>query len=564
MRVPAGIKSQTDLMSVEQAQLLLPKLTDEHLATLKSYGTTEQTSVGQVLAEAGDLTYDLVVVLEGEVECSDIHQGRRRALLIHGPRDFIAELDLLTGQRVYATFVVIRAGSIIRVPHTAVKTVIEDDAALGELLVQTMFRRRQALLLLRSGMQLIGSRYSPDTQRLRELAARNRLAYSWIDLDSDPVASALLQTLGLDVSDTPVVLLGGATVLVNPSSTEFASAAGIAGDPQSGSVFDLLVIGAGPAGLGAAVYGTTEGLSTAMIDAMAVGGQASTTSRIENYLGFPTGVSGTEFGERARLQAQRLGAEMFAPHSAVSLAHPDGYYHVTLDNDAELLGKAVIIATGVGYRRLDVDGIEQFERVGVFYSPLDADQVEDGEPVVVVGGGNSAGQAATALAASGHRVSVFVRGEGLAETMSTYLLYRIEHESHIAVYPQTVVAALRGDRRLESVVIEDRRTGEQTQVRTHYLFVLMGGEPRTAWLDDVVQRDSYGFIPTGDDIPAAALSDNNWAALGRSPYLLETSLPGVFAAGDARANSVKRVAVAVGEGSMAVRFVQQYLGQAGS
>jgi thioredoxin reductase (NADPH) len=550
-------------MSAEYTQLLLPKLTDEQLATLMPYGTTEQTSVGQILAAAGDLSYDLMVVLEGDVECSDMHEGRRRALLIHGPRDFIAELDLLTGQRVYATFVVTQAGSILRVPRSAMKTIIEADSALGELLVQTLFRRRQALLLLRSGMQLIGSRYSPDTQRLREFAARNRLAYSWIDLDTDPVAPALLRTLGLELRDTPVVLLGGSAVLVNPSSAEFATAAGIAEDPVPGSVFDLLLIGAGPAGLGAAVYGATEGLSTAVIDALAAGGQASTTSRIENYLGFPTGVSGTEFGERAQLQAQRLGAQMFVPHAAVSLSHSEGYYHVSLENGAELLGKAVIIATGVTYRGLDVAGIERFEGLSVFYSPVDADKVEAGEPVVIVGGGNSAGQAATSLAASGHRVFVIVRGDGLAQTMSTYLLDRIEHDAHITVYPRTVVAAVHGDRQLDSVVIEDRLTGEHTDVRTHYLFAMIGAEPHTSWLADAVQRDRSGFIPTGDDITAAVLSDNNWAAEGRGPYLLESSLPGVFAVGDVRAHSVKRVAAAVGEGSMAVRFVQQYLGHAG-
>jgi thioredoxin reductase (NADPH) len=551
------------VVSAEHTQLLLPKLTDEQLATLMSYGTKEQTSVGQILAAAGDLSYDLMVVLEGEVECSDMHEGRRRALLIHGPRDFIAELDLMTGQRLYATFVVTRAGSILRVPRPAMKTIIEADSALGELMVQTLFRRRQALLLMGSGMQLIGSRYSPDTQRLREFAARNRLAYSWIDLDNDPVAPALLRTLGLELRDTPVVLLGGSAVLVNPSSGEFATAAGIAEDLVPGSVFDLLVIGAGPAGLGAAVYGATEGLSTAVIDALAAGGQASTTSRIENYLGFPTGVSGTEFGERAQLQAQRLGAQMFVPHAAVFLSHSEGYYHVRLDDGADLLGKAVIIATGVTYRALDVAGIERFEGLSVFYSPVNADKVEAGEPVVIVGGGNSAGQAATALAASGHRVFVLVRGDGLAQTMSAYLLDRIEHDTHITVYPRTVVTAVHGDRQLDLVVIEDRLTGEHTDVRTHYLFAMIGAEPHTSWLAGAVQRDRSGFIPTGDDIPAAVLSDNNWAAVGRGPYLLESSLPGVFAVGDVRANSVKRVAAAVGEGSMAVRLVQQYLGQTG-
>jgi thioredoxin reductase (NADPH) len=558
------VKFQSDLMSAEDAQQLLPKLTDGQLATLKSYGATETTSIGQVLATAGDLTYDLMVVLEGEVEISDIHDGRRRALFTFGPRDFIAELNLLTGQRVYVTVVVTEAGSIIRVPRDAVMAIIETDGTLGDVLVQTFFRRREALLLLRSGMQLIGSRYSPDTQRLREFAARNRFLFSWIDLDSDPVAAALLDTLGFEPRDTPVAVLGGSAVLVNPSNAELATAAGMTDEPLSGSLFDLLVIGAGPAGLAAAVYGATEGLTTAVVDAVAPGGQISTTSRIENYLGFPTGVSGAEFGERAQLQAQRLGAEMFVPHAAVSLSYRDGYYHVMLDNDAELLGKAVIIATGVSYRGLDVAGIENFEGLGVFYSPADAEHVETGEPVVIVGGGNSAGQAATALAASGHAVHLLVRGGGLAETMSTYLLDRIEHDPRITVHTRTVVASVHGDRQLDSVVIKDHLSGEDTELPTHYLFVMIGADPHTAWLEDAVLRDRGGFIPTGDEISAAVLSDNAWATQGRGPYLLETSLPGVFAVGDVRANSVKRVAAAVGEGSMSVRLAQQYLGQIGS
>ena len=560
----SGVKFQSDLMPPEDSQLLLPKLNDDQLATLKSYGTTEETSIGQVLATAGDLTYDLIVVLEGEVECSDLHDGHPRALLVHRPRDFIAELDLLTGQRVYVTFVVTEAGSIIRVPRSAVKAIIDYDATLAELLIQTLFRRREALLLLRSGIQLIGSRYSPDTYRLREFAARNRLAFSWVDLDNDPVASALLHTLGLESRQAPVAVLGGSAVLVNPSDAELASASGITDEPLSGSLFDLLVLGAGPAGLAAAVYGATEGLSTAVVDAMAAGGQISMTSRIENYLGFPTGVSATEFGERAQLQAQRLGAEMFVPHAAVSLSHRDGYYHVVLENDAELLGKAVIIATGVTYRRLDVAGIEEFDGLGVFYSPADAEHVEAGEPVVIVGGGNSAGQAATALASSGHEVHLLVRGHDLAESMSTYLLDRIEHDPRITVHSETLVASVRGDRRLESVVLESDRSDHDVALPTHYLFVMVGAEPHTGWLEDAVQRDHRGFIPTGDEISAAVLADNDWATQGRTPYLLETSLPGVFAVGDVRANSVKRVAAAVGEGSMAVRFVQQFLGQPGS
>jgi thioredoxin reductase (NADPH) len=562
MTITADLTFPTGLVSAEQAQLLLPKLSDEQLATLMPYGTTEPTELGQVLYAAGDRDYDLMVVLDGGVEASDTHEGRSRPIVVLRPRDFIAELGLLTGQRAFTTCIVTQAGSLLRVPRGVVKAVIEADGALGELLVQTMFRRREALLTLGAGVQIVGSRYSPDTQRLREFAARNRLAHAWLDLDTDPGAPPLLRSLGFTPRETPIVLLGGTAALVNPSNAELATAAGIAQEPQSGAVFDLLVIGAGPAGLAAAVYGATEGLSTAVVDAVAAGGQASTTSRIENYLGFPTGISGAEFGERALLQAQRLGAQMFVPHAAASLSHPDGHYLVTLDNGAELFGKAVIIATGVSYRRLDVEGIGRFEGLGVSYSPLDVDHVDRGEPVLIVGGGNSAGQAATALAASGHRVTLAVRGAGLAETMSTYLLDRITHEELITVFPNTVVAAVGGDRQLESVVLEDRATGERTDIPTRALFAMIGSEPRTDWLDGAVQRDRYGFVLTGDDVRAPLRVDDGWAVLGRGPTLFETSLPGVFAVGDVRSGSVKRVAGAVGEGSMAVRLVQQYLGQA--
>ena len=548
----------------EYAQLLLPKFTDEQLNTLMSYGTTEPTVEGEVLVAAGALTYDLMVVLDGEVECFDVHDGHRRRIMTHRARDFIAELNLLTRQRLYVSFLVTRAGSILRVPRQTVMALIEGSGALGELLLQTMFRRREALLLLGSGVQIVGSRYSPDTVRLREFAARNRLAYNWVDLDDDPAGPGLLRTLGFEPRQTPVVLLGGAAVLVNPSNAELAASAGMTDQPQSGSVYDLLIIGAGPAGLAAAVYGATEGLSTAVVDAVAAGGQASTTSRIENYLGFPAGVSGEEFGQRALLQAQRLGAQMFVPDGAVSLSHPEGHNVVTLDNGAELLGKAVIIATGVTYRRLDVPGIERFEGLGVFYSPIDSGHLDPQEPAVIVGAGNSAGQAATALAARGHRVFMIVRGAALADTMSAYLLDRIAHEQLISVDTKTVVRDVRGGRQLESVVVEHGETGERTEIATHHLLVMIGAEPHTDWLASTLERDRHGYIQTGEDIPLAALADASWAAAGRSPYLLEASMPGVFAIGDVRAHSVKRLAAAVGEGSMAVRLVQQYLGQAGA
>jgi thioredoxin reductase (NADPH) len=562
---PSTINSsgpQLKLVSPEAAPLLVPKLTDDHLATLRSYGTSEPTVIGQVLFAAGDPTYDLMVVLEGEVEVFDIHQGCPRPIATLRPRDFIAELNLLTGQRVYVTAVVSQAGSILRIPRQAVMALIGADGALADLLVQTMFRRRQAFSLIGSGIQIVGSRSSPDAQRLREFAARNRLAHNWIDLDRDPAATLWLRTLGVEPGQTPAVLLGGSALLANPTNAQLAAAAGITEDPQGGSVYDLVVVGAGPAGLAAAVYGATEGLTTAVVDRIAAGGQAATTSRIENYLGFPTGISGEEFGERAHLQAQRFGAEMFIPRRAVALSHPDGHYAVTLDDGMQLFGKSVILATGVSYRRLDVPGIERFENLGVFYSPLDpARDVEPGETVVIIGGGNSAGQAAVALAAHGHPVVMAVRGRSLASSMSTYLLDRISHMPQISVHPTTLVTEVVGDGQLRSVILQNLESQEVTTIDTPYLLAMIGAQPHTEWLGDTIARDDHGFILTGDAVPRSLLTDETWCALGRLPYLFETNLPGVFAVGDVRANSVKRVAAAAGEGSMAMRLVQEFIGR---
>jgi thioredoxin reductase (NADPH) len=547
--------------SVPDTRLVRPRLSDDQLATLRRYGTVEPTTAGQVLFAAGDPSYDLIILLEGRVEVSVAHKGRPWPIAAAGPRDFLAELNLLTGQRVYFTGVVTEAGSIVRVPRDRVGEVIDRHGDLGAFLLQEMFRRRQIFLQSRAGVQIVGSRYSPDTQRLREFATRNRLAHAWIDLDNDPAAAVLLDSAGVHPGDTPVVLLEGTGLLRNPSNAQFAQAAGITGGPALGRMYDLIVIGAGPGGLAAAVYGASEGLTTAAVDAVAAGGQASTTSRIENYLGFPAGVSGAEFGERALLQAVRFGAQMHVPHRAVGLTRPDGHYLVALEDGSRLAGKSVIIATGVSYRRLDVPDIERFEGLGVFYSPLDpVRDVEPGEPVIIVGGGNSAGQAAVALAGAGHQVHIAVRGPALAASMSTYLLDRITRDERISVHVETLVSELHGTRQLESVVLRSRGPAKPTTVQANYLLAMIGAEPHTEWLPPELARDPKGFILTGDTVPPAFRHSHDWSALGRAPYLYETSLPGVFAVGDVRAGSVKRVAAAAGEGSMAVRLVQQYLG----
>jgi thioredoxin reductase (NADPH) len=547
--------------SAPDTRLVRPRLSDDQVATLQQYGTVEPTTVGQVLFAAGDPSYDLIVLLEGTVEVSVMHDSKPRPIAVAGPRDFLAELNLLTGQRVYFTGVVTEAGSIMRVPRERVGEVIDRHGDLGAFLLQEMFRRRQMFFQSRAGVQIVGSRYAQDTQRLREFATRNRLAHAWIDLDSDPAAAALLDSAGVHPGDTPVVLFEGTGVLRNPSNTQFARAAGITGGPAWGQTYDLVVIGAGPGGLAAAVYGASEGLTTAAADAVAAGGQASTTSRIENYLGFPAGVSGAEFGERALLQAVRFGTQMFVPHRAVGLTRPDGHYLIALEDGTQLAGKSVIVATGVSYRRLDAPGIERFEGLGVFYSPLHpVRDVEPDETVVIVGGGNSAGQAAVALADAGHQVRLAVRSRGLATSMSTYLLDRITRDERIFVHVETVVSELHGARHLESVVLRGRGSAKLTTVQTHYLLAMIGAAPHTEWLPPELARDERGFILTGDAVPPAFRHSHEWSALGRAPYLYETSLPGAFAVGDVRAGSVKRVAAAAGEGSMAVRLVQQHLG----
>ena len=557
---PPESAPQTELVSPQEAQLLLPKLSDEQLDVLRSYGTEEPIVASQVLSAAGDPSYDLMVILGGEVTAFDCHAGKRREIVRLRARDFIAELNLLTGQTVYVTSEVTQPGSLLRVPRQAVRLVIDEHPDLGELLLQTMFRRRQAFLQIDAGLQIIGSRFSPDTQRLREFAARNRLAYAWVDLDRDAGASELVHDLGFSPRQTPVVILGGNAVVANPSNVELADAVGIADEPPTDQVFDLLVVGAGPAGLAASVYGSSEGLATATIDAVAPGGQAATTSRIENYLGFPSGVSGEEFGERAHLQALKFGTHLMVAHAAVSLSRPDGYFELTIEDESRLLAKSVILAAGVHYRRLDISGIERFEGLGVTYSPMDAERdLEDDEPAVIVGGGNSAGQAALHFAGIGHRVYLVVRGRGLAPSMSSYLMDRIAHDARITTLFRTAVSEVHGQGRLESVVTRNLDTKAETQFSTHALCLLTGAEPRTDWLAGVVERDNNGFVVTGPALSGTSLATNDWRALGRDPFLLETSLPGVFAAGDIRANSIKRVASAAGEGSMAARFVQQYL-----
>lgn len=541
---------------------LSPPLQAAHLALLRRCGQERPTTAGQVLFREGDRAYEFIVVLSGAVTMVDHEAGVVRELATFGPSGFLSELNILTGERLFATAVVREAGSVLAVPVERLHEAIAQDQELSDLIVQTVLRRRQWLLQHRTGMQIVGSRSSPDARRLRDFAARNSLPHVWVDLDTDPAAGTVLAHQGLSPSDAPVVLMRGGEVLCNPSNGQLARAAGFGMGVLPQKTFDVAVVGAGPAGLAASVYGASEGLATAVIDGMGVGGQIGTTSKIENYLGFPAGVSGREFAERALLQVLRFGARLLVPSTATGLARRGDDYLIRLDAGGELAARTVIIATGVTYRQLDAAGLDRFEGTGVFYTPLAAqDRVMPGDPVVIVGGGNSAGQAAIWLADHGHPVTVVIRGGGLAASMSQYLIDRIARHPAITVMSRSGVREVDGAGRLERVTVEDLTTSARRTVPAAALFVLIGAEPHTQWLAESVVLDSNGFIVTGPDLSGQARNAPAWEELGRDPYLLEASLPGVFAVGDVRSGSVKRVASAVGEGSIAIRFASEHLGR---
>src|SRR5262245_25675423 len=375
---------------------LAPPLDGEQLALLRRYGQERPTRPGQVLFREGDRAYDFIVVLSGAVSVVDHEGGVVRELATLGPGRFVAELNILTGERVFATAVVREPGSVLVVPVDRLQEVIAQDQTLSDVIVQVLLRRRRWFLQQRAGLQIFGSRRSPDARRLREFAARNRLLHVWVDLDTDPAEGAVLAQQGVDPGDAPIVLMRGGEVLRNPSNSQLARAAGLGTAAVSPKTIDVAVVGAGPAGLAASVYGASEGLATAVIDGLGVGGQIGTTSRIENYLGFPVGVSGEEFAERSLVQALRFGATLLVPRTATGLTHGDDNYVIRLDAGDELAARTVIIATGVAYRQLDAAGLDRFEGAGVFYTPLAAqDQIMPGYPVVIIGGGNSAGEAAS-------------------------------------------------------------------------------------------------------------------------------------------------------------------------
>jgi thioredoxin reductase (NADPH) len=524
---------------------------------LESLGHRRQIAAGEYLYRAGDTGYDFYVVLSGQVEIVIDTDGEERIVITHGPGRFLGELNLLTGLRVFVDARVVADGEVLAVPVDTLRRIVATQPQLSDKILATFMARRADLLTgAASTTRVIGSRFLPETAHIREYLSRTGLPYEWLDPEADPQVDTLVRNFDILPDELPVVISSG-MVLRRATPGVVAEYLGLTVDSLPGRCFDLVIVGGGPAGLAGAVYGASEGLRTLGVDMVAPGGQAGTTSRIENYFGFPTGVSGGDLTQRGLVQAEKFGAALSAPCAAVALREESGYLMVDLSDGTTVAGRAVIAATGARYRRLEVDRLAQFEASSVYYAATDLEARQcAGDPVVVVGGGNSAGQAAVFLADRGSPVKVVIRGADVGASMSRYLVNRLEDHPHIEILTETTIVALSGDQSLRAVLV--RGPAGESMLSAAALFSFIGAEPSSGWLSGCAALDRQGFLLTDRDIPEALL-DQRWTALGRKPLPFETNRPGLFAVGDLRSGSTKRVAAAVGEGSAAVRSVHQHL-----
>jgi thioredoxin reductase (NADPH) len=549
-----------ELKTTQARERVFPVLTEPQIARVATHGRRRVIARGDVLVEAGDKVASFFVVLSGELQVLRPAGGAETLIVTHGPGRFSGEGNMLTGRPALARVRVSQAGEVIEVEREQFLALVQTDAELSQILMRAFILRRVELIAGGYGDDVvIGSAHDAGTLRVKEFLTRNGHPFHYIDLDRDREAQELLDRFRVSVADVPVLICRGADVLRNPTNARIAECLGFNDAIDQRHVNDLVIVGAGPAGLAAAVYGASEGLGVLVLESSSPGGQAGSSSRIENYLGFPTGISGLDLTARAYAQAQKFGAHIMIAKGATGLACDGRTYTVGVDGGPRIPARAVIIATGAEYRKPVLENLSRFEGAGVYYAatPMES-QLCVGEEVVVVGGGNSAGQAAVFLASTAKRVHIIVRGDGLAGTMSRYLIRRIEDSPTIALRTRTEIVALEGDRRLERIRWRDDRSGTLETRDIAHVFMMTGAVPNTRWLAGCVALDDQGFIKTGPELSRDDLAAAGWP-LPRPPYLLETSRPGIFAVGDVRAGNVKRVASAVGEGSIAVSFVHQVL-----
>ena len=534
-----------------------PGLDPSELAVLEALGTRRPVRAGEYLYRAGDAGYDFHVVLSGSIDIVVSVDGEERVLVTHLPGRFLGELNLLTRSRVFVSARVAEDGEVLAVPVEGLRRVIATVPNLSDKILATFMARRWELLSgAAAATRVIGSRFSPELLQIREFLARTRVPHEWLDPDADPHVEAVLREFGVEPGELPVLIASG-TVLRQATPGVVAEYLGLTMESLPERCFDLVIVGGGPAGLAAAVYGASEGLRTLGIDMIAPGGQAGTSSRIENYFGFPTGVSGTDLAQRGLVQAEKFGAQLTAPCKAVALSEQAGHLVLRLSDDTEVGARAVIVATGARYRRLDVARLGDFEMRGVYYAATELEaRMCAGSRVVVVGGGNSAGQAAVFLADQGSDVTVVVRRPDLSASMSRYLVDRLVAHPGIEIFANSEIAALEGDDYLAGVRVT-RPEGEMA-VPCAALFSFIGADPQSAWLSGCAALDSKGFVLTDRSLTDDMLN-GPWSTLGRRPLPFETSRPGLFAVGDIRSGSTKRVATAVGEGSAAVRSIHDHL-----
>ena len=538
---PAGLDADDPYARSAQT---FPSLGNEMAARIAAYGHAEDIAAGAHIYERGQRSVDFFLVLDGAIEVYEAGEhGDEHVITAHGPRQFTGELDLFNGRGILVSGRARGPTRVVRIDRDTFRHMVATESDIGEIIMRAYILRRVGPIRHGQGIELVGPGHGSDTLRLARFLTRNGYPHRLLDTETDPDAGGFLDCFHLDAGQLPVIILSDHRVLRNPANADLADALGLTEDFDPAHVHDLIIVGAGPAGLAAAVYGASEGLDTLVVEAMAPGGQAGTSSRIENYLGFPTGISGQALAGRAQVQAQKFGARLAIARAVSGLdcsAHP---YAVVIDNGARVQGRSVIVATGARYRKLDVANYDRFEGSGIHYAATAMEAgLCSGEEVIVVGGGNSAGQAAVFLSRTVKQVHILVRGAGLKATMSDYLVQRIESSSRITVHAATEITALDCERALESVTWTDRNTGASETTAIANVFVMIGAVPNTDWLDGCLDLDDGGFVCTGS-------ADSAYSA----------SKPGIYAVGDVRAGSVKRVASSVGEGSVVIAAVHKFL-----